>query len=125
MDIFEELLKSTAPDNKLFWEWQFYLARRIVQEMEQRNLSQRDVAKLTQLTEAQVSTILHSSSNPRLSTLARIATGLSINLLTWENKRMVQSEPQARVHQLDEYVPYDMEPTEAMTDLDYALVHEA
>ncbi len=85
MNIIEELLSKRSKDEAIFQEWQFAIARRLIQIMEDKNLSQRDVAKLTRLTDAQVSALVHAGGNPTLAILARISAGLNCNLLTVEN----------------------------------------
>lgn len=65
--------------------WQFMLAQRILQIMEEKELTQREFAKLARLTEAQVSALVHAGANPTLSVLARISAMLGSELLEWIN----------------------------------------
>lgn len=85
MDTIERLARRMKPEERRFHEWQFSLARRIAQVLEERNLSQREFARLARLTDAQVSALLHVGANPTLSVLARISALLDTDLLTWTN----------------------------------------
>lgn len=83
MSRIETLLAQIKPEDRKFYDWQFALAQRIAQIMEEKGLNQRDFAKRARLTEAQVSALLHVGANPNLSTLARISALLESDVLTW------------------------------------------
>ncbi|MDZ4746803.1 MAG: helix-turn-helix domain-containing protein [bacterium] len=106
MNILEKLRSETDPEDGLLWTWQFQLAVRIAQILEEKNITQKEFAERTGLTDAQVSAMLHSSSNPTLSTLAKIASRMSTELLVWTDID-VQSEET----QVDAQLPNDVPKT--------------
>lgn len=73
MDRIDRLVSKMKPQERLLHEWQFALSRRLQQIMEERNLTQRELAKIARLTEPQVSAIVHLDANPTIGVLARIA----------------------------------------------------
>lgn len=85
MSIVEQLAARLSPEDALYYDWQYELARRISQILEERGITQREFAKRARLTEAQVSSLLHCGANPTLGMLARIAALLESELLTWTN----------------------------------------
>lgn len=85
MDRIERLLAKMKPQERVFHEWQFALSRRLQQIMEERNMTQRELAKVAQLTEPQVSALIHLEANPTLGTLARVSALLDAELLEWKN----------------------------------------
>jgi transcriptional regulator with XRE-family HTH domain len=85
MSIIEELASRPNPEETLYYDWQFSLARRISQIMEERGMSREDFVKQTGLTEAEVDNLLHCGSDPTLSTLARISALLDCELLEFVN----------------------------------------
>ncbi len=85
MSTIEQLAARLSPEDALYYDWQYELARRIAQILEERGITQREFAKRARLTEAQVSALLHCGANPTLSMLARIAALLESELLTWTN----------------------------------------
>lgn len=85
MSIIEELASRVRPEETLYYNWQFSLARRIAQIMEERRMSREDFVKQTGLTEAEVDNLLHCGSDPTLSTLARISALLDCELLEFVN----------------------------------------
>lgn len=99
MHIIERLASKLSPEERKYHDWQFDLARRISQILEERNMTQREFARQTRLTEAQVSALLHCGANPTLSMLARISALLESELLTWINNDL---ESQRSVHSLND-----------------------
>ena len=85
MSIIEQLASRLSPEEALYYDWQYDLARRISQILEERDITQREFAKRARLTEAQVSALMHCGANPTLSMLARISALLESELLTWVN----------------------------------------
>lgn len=85
MNIVQRLSSKLSPEERLYHDWQFDLARRISQVMDERQLTQREFAKRARLTEAQVSALLHCGANPTLSMLARISALVNCELLHWKN----------------------------------------
>lgn len=83
MSTIRRLLADTSAPDRLFYAWQFALAQRMLQIMEERGLTQREFARLAQLTEAQVSALVHVEANPTLSMLARIQANIGADLLSW------------------------------------------
>lgn len=109
MSIIEQLAARLSPEDALYYDWQYDLARRISQILEERCITQREFAKRARLTEAQVSSLLHCGANPTLGMLARISALLESELLTWKNSDLdAKSDAplseargtQARVYQL-------------------------
>lgn len=85
MSIIEQLAARLSPEDALYYDWQYELARRISQILEERGITQREFAKRARLTEAQVSSLLHCGANPTLGMLARISALLESELLSWKN----------------------------------------
>lgn len=85
MSIIEQLAARLSPEDALYYDWQYELARRISQILEECGITQREFAKRARLTEAQVSALLHCGANPTLGMLARISALLESELLTWKN----------------------------------------
>lgn len=83
MNIIEELASRLGAEEALYYDWQFSLARRISQIMEERGMSQQDFIKQTGLTESEVDDLLHCGSDPTLSALARISALSDSKLLEW------------------------------------------
>jgi len=106
MNILEKLRSETDPEDGLLWTWQFQLAVRIAQILEEKNITQKEFAERTGLTDAQVSAMLHSSSNPTLSTLAKIASRMSTELLVWTDIDVHSEETQ-----VDAQLPNDVPKT--------------
>lgn len=100
MSTLRRLLEQQSPEDALFQQWQFALSNRLLQIMEERGLSQRDIALRARLTPAQVSALVHQGANPTLSVLARVAALLDTDLLQWEDadKSPKQGERNGRQH---------------------------
>lgn len=79
------LLSQRRQDEIVLHTWQFELARRIAQVLDEENMTQTEFASRTGLTHAQVSALLHSNANPTLATLAKIAGYLDQQILTITN----------------------------------------
>jgi transcriptional regulator with XRE-family HTH domain len=94
MSIIKQLASQLSPEESLYHDWQYELARRISQIIEERNITQREFAKRARLTEAQVSALLHCGANPTLSMLARISALLDSELLTWSDSDADASKQQ-------------------------------
>ena len=115
MDRIDRLVSKMKPQERLLHEWQFALSRRLQQIMEERNLTQRELAKIARLTEPQVSAIVHLDANPTIGVLARIAALLDAELLEWTNTDVdrlshadeIEDLPRAKVYKL-ESLPMNM-----------------
>jgi|LakMenEpi03Aug12_release.lakeMendotaPanAssembly.Ray.scaffolds.fasta_scaffold857420_1 transcriptional regulator with XRE-family HTH domain len=101
--IVRRLAATMSKEEQLAQDWQFALARRVAQILEQRSMTQREFAQRARLTDAQVSAILHGGANPTLGVLARIAALLDVEILTWVNsdvqasrRRSATPEPATR-----------------------------
>jgi DNA-binding phage protein len=81
----EMLLSQRSKDEVVLHTWQFELARRIAQVLEEQGMTQTEMAARTGLTHAQISALLHSDANPTLATLAKIAGHLDIQILSFTN----------------------------------------
>jgi len=85
MSKIQQLLHQTAPEDRLFHDWQFAFSRRLLQILEAKGITQQEFAKRAHLTDAQVSSFVHAGGNPSLRTLARISALLDVELFSWTN----------------------------------------
>jgi transcriptional regulator with XRE-family HTH domain len=123
MDRIDRLVSKMKPQERLLHEWQFALSRRLQQIMEERNLTQREFAKIARLTEPQVSAIVHLDANPTIGVLARIAALLDAELLEWTNTDVnrlsnadeIEVLPRAKVYKL-ESLPMNMMEYDSVID---------
>ena len=123
MDRIDRLVSKMKPQERLLHEWQFALSRRLQQIMEERNLTQRELAKIARLTEPQVSAIVHLDANPTIGVLARIAALLDAELLEWTNTDVnrlsnadeIEVLPRAKVYKL-ESLPMNMMEYDSVID---------
>ena len=123
MDRIDRLVSKMKPQESLLHEWQFALSRRLQQIMEERNLTQRELAKIARLTEPQVSAIVHLDANPTIGVLARIAALLDAELLEWTNTDVnrlsnadeIEVLPRAKVYKL-ESLPMNMMEYDSVID---------
>lgn len=83
MTILNEQASGLSPEEALYHDWQYDLARRISQVLTERGMTQRELAKRARLTEAQVSALMHCAANPTLAMLARLSVALERDVLTW------------------------------------------
>jgi len=97
MDRIDRLVSKMKPQERLLHEWQFALSRRLQQIMEERNLTQRELAKIAKLTEPQVSALVHLDANPTIGVLARISALLDAELLEWRNSDVNRSSQTADI----------------------------
>lgn len=82
---FEEDLKERLkdPEFKKVWEEtepEYLLARELIKKRLKKKMSQRDLAKKVNTSQAVISRIETMSANPSLSLLKRIAKALDLNL---------------------------------------------
>jgi predicted transcriptional regulator len=82
---FEEHLRESLKDPKFKKVWkdsepEYLLARELIKKRLEKNMSQRDLAKKLNTSQAAVSRIETMSANPSLSLLKRIAKVLGTNL---------------------------------------------
>jgi predicted transcriptional regulator len=82
---FEEHFRESLKDPKFKKVWkdsepEYLLARELIKKRLEKNMSQRDLAKKLNTSQAAVSRIETMSANPSLSLLKRIATVLGTNL---------------------------------------------
>lgn len=82
---FDQHLKESLRDPEFKKVWQetepeYLLAKALIRKREERNLSQRDLAKRLNTSQAVISRIETMSANPSLSLLKRIAKELNTSL---------------------------------------------
>lgn len=74
--LFQQVLDETPPDIKLQVQWSYDIADRIDAILQQRNLTQKEFAKMMGTSEAAVSHWVGGGHNFKLSTLAKISAVL-------------------------------------------------
>ena len=82
---FEQHLKESLKDPKFRKEWEnseieYQLGRRLIAARLKRNISQRDLAKKANTTQAVISRIEAMNSNPSIGLLKRLAQALGTKL---------------------------------------------
>lgn len=71
------------PDFKAEWdalEPEFQVVQAMLQGRKERNLTQKQLAEMTGITQADISRLENGESNPSLNTLKRLAEGLGMKL---------------------------------------------
>lgn len=81
----KEMVEKIPAEERMTFQWQFALSRRLCQIMEGANLTQPEFAKLVGITEEELDDLLHFSADPPLSLMARIQALSKADLLTWVN----------------------------------------
>lgn len=82
---YKEFLKEKLMDPEFKKEWdemepEFQLIKAMLKGREEQNLSQRQLADKTGITQADISKIETGEANPTLETIKRLAAGLGMNL---------------------------------------------
>lgn len=77
----DEQMKN--PEFKAEWdalEPEFQIVKAMLQGRQEKNLTQKELAELTGITQADISRLENGNANPSLNTLERLATGLGMKL---------------------------------------------
>jgi|LakMenEpi03Aug12_release.lakeMendotaPanAssembly.Ray.scaffolds.fasta_scaffold339766_3 transcriptional regulator with XRE-family HTH domain len=108
MSRIDRLLAKMPPEERLLHEWQFALSRRLQQIMEEQNITQKELARRSRLTEPQVSALIRLEANPTLGVLARIAALLKTDVLVWINSDLepCNANIESRQAKVEEYYGY-------------------
>lgn len=80
--LFDECLATVSNDVKLELDMSFALADKIDMILREKNISQKQLAKKMDKTEAEVSRWLGGTHNFTLRTIAKISDALGVKLLT-------------------------------------------
>lgn len=85
MTNFRETLAKEMKDPKFRAEWEalepeFQIIRAIIEGREEKDLTQKELAEATGITQADISRLENGTANPSLRTLKRLAAGLGMNL---------------------------------------------
>lgn len=80
--LFDECLATVSNDVKLELDMSFALADKIDMILREKNISQKQLAKKMDKTEAEVSRLLGGTHNFTLRTIAKISDALGVKLLT-------------------------------------------
>ena len=85
MRTFDDLLKEQLKDPEIQAEWdrlepEFQIIRALIKIRNEKNLSQKQLASLTGINQADISRIENGNANPSLRTLQRLAKGLGMKL---------------------------------------------
>lgn len=80
--LFDECLAQVQNDVRMEVEMSFALADKIDAVLKEKNISQKELAKLMGKTEAEVSRWLGGTHNFTLRTIAKISNALGCNLVT-------------------------------------------
>ena len=77
----DEQMKN--PEFKAEWdalEPEFQIVKAMLQGRQEKNLTQKELAELTGITQADISRLENGNANPSLNTLERLARGLGMKL---------------------------------------------
>ncbi len=85
MKTFNNYLKEQLKDPEFKTEWdklepEFQIIRALIKIRNEKNISQKQLAKLTGINQADISRIENGNANPSLRTLQRLADGLGMKL---------------------------------------------
>ena len=85
MKKFDTFLKEQLKNPEFKTEWdkldpEFQIIRSLIEIRNERNLSQKQLAEITGITQADISRIENGNANPSLKTLQRLAKGLGMKL---------------------------------------------
>lgn len=85
MRTFQESLAEQMKDPEFRAEWdalepEFQIIRAIIEGREEKDLTQRQLAEATGITQADISRLENGTANPSLRTLKRLAAGLGKTL---------------------------------------------
>lgn len=85
MKKFDAFLKEQLKNPEFKTEWdkldpEFQIIRSLIEIRNERHLSQKQLAEITGITQADISRIENGNANPSLKTLQRLANGLGMKL---------------------------------------------
>lgn len=80
-----ENVAQIPAERRVFLDWRLSLARRLCQIMETNNLTQSELARMVGISEQELDELVHFSTDPPLSLIARIAALSNSDILTWVN----------------------------------------
>lgn len=94
-ELLQERYKTTPPEMQLMVNWSVGIANKIFDILEQRNMSQRDLARLMGCTQNEVCRWCGGTHNFTLATLAKISVALGEDLISTkvETKQDKDNEP--------------------------------
>lgn len=85
MSLVTQMIAEIPADERRFYEWQFSLSIRILQIIEEYNISESDFAHMVNISEEELDDLIHMCSDPPLSVIARIEALSKCKVLTWVN----------------------------------------
>lgn len=85
MKTFDNYLKEQLKDPEIKTEWdrlepEFQIVRALIKIRAEKHISQKQLAELTGINQADISRIENGNANPSLRTLQRLANGLGMKL---------------------------------------------
>ena len=85
MKTFNAFLENQLKNPEFKTEWErlepeFQIIRSLIEVRKEKHLSQKELAKITGINQADISRIENGNANPSLRTLQRLATGLGMKL---------------------------------------------
>lgn len=85
MKTFDDFLKKQLKDPEFQTEWdklepEFQIIRSLIEVRTKKNISQKQLAQLTGINQADISRIENGNANPSIRTLQRLAKGLGMKL---------------------------------------------
>ena len=85
MKTFDDFLKKQLNDPEFQTEWdklepEFQIIRSLIEVRTKKNISQKQLAQLTGINQADISRIENGNANPSIRTLQRLAKGLGMKL---------------------------------------------
>ena len=85
MKTFNAFLENQLKNPEFKTEWErlepeFKIIRSLIEVRKEKHLSQKELAKITGINQADISRIENGNANPSLRTLQRLATGLGMKL---------------------------------------------
>lgn len=79
--LMDSIRDSISPETKKQTELSVSIANRIYEILEEKNLSQKDLARLLGKTETEVSRWLSGTHNLTMATIAKISTALGVDII--------------------------------------------
>lgn len=85
MRTIEDTIRECMQDPEFKKEWdalepQYQIIKAILDARKAANMTQKELSEITGITQADISRLESGNSNPTISTIQRIATGLGINI---------------------------------------------
>ncbi len=90
--LLDEIRQTMTPEMKRQMEMSVKIANRIYEIMEEKGLSQKDLAHLLGKTETEVSRWLSSTHNMTMATIAKISEALDADIVKVTSKRKRRKE---------------------------------